>query len=92
MANVPGRRGGVTIPSVQGLPGPPGPPGPATATAAFPFAASASVVIAHNLGRIPAVTVTTVGGLTVCVSVTHLDSNRVYLDFSAPMAGVAYFT
>ncbi len=92
MANLP--RGGVYVPSVQGLPGPTGPQGPPGASpAVFTQAFDAAPVwtVNHNLGRVPAaVTVATMGGLVAEVAIVHVSVNQLQISFSAPLSGVVY--
>ncbi len=52
------------------------------------FEAAPVWVVNHNLGRVPAaVSVRTLGGVTVDVNVTHLNSNQCVAYFDVPIAG-----
>lgn len=52
------------------------------------FAAASNVIVNHNLGRYPAgVTVRTLGGIEVEVSIQHLNNNQLLLQFDVPTAG-----
>ncbi len=78
-------------PGTPGIPGPPGPPGPAGDT---PYVHEQPVpdvvwVVAHGLGRIPAVTVIDSAGEEVDGEVVHLSVNRLELRFTAAFSGRA---
>jgi hypothetical protein len=49
------------------------------------------ITINHGLNKVPAVTITDTAGEQVEADVTHLDTNRTKLDFSAAFTGVIVF-
>jgi hypothetical protein len=51
--------------------------------------AAATWTVNHNLGRRPAVTVMTAGGLEVLAEVLHTSVNQVLVTFDQPTAGLA---
>jgi hypothetical protein len=53
--------------------------------------ASATWTVAHNLGKVPSVTVIDSTGRQVFGGVQHTDTNNTILTFSAPFSGKAYF-
>lgn len=53
--------------------------------------ASATWTVAHNLGKVPSVSVIDSSGKLVFGGVQHTDANNTILTFSAPFAGKAYF-
>lgn len=87
-----------------GEPGPPGPPGPqGPAGPQGPTGsggdlsyvhtqtvASTLWVVAHNLGKFPAVTVVDSGGNVVVGDVSYIDMNTVAIGFTAIFGGKAY--
>lgn len=50
-----------------------------------------SIVISHNLGKQPAVTVVDTALTEIICEVRYIDNDRVELRFSAPVRGTAYF-
>ena len=52
--------------------------------------AAAQWTITHNLGRVPAVTVTDSAGSVVTGDVQHLSDTQCLANFSAPFAGEAH--
>lgn len=54
--------------------------------------AQPSWVIPHNLGKYPDVSVMDLLGEVILANVSHLDTNVVQIDFSAPTAGRAICT
>ncbi len=74
----------------RGPQGPPGSPGSAfTHTQAI---ASATWVVAHNLGFRPAVSVVSAGGIEVDAEVAHISLVLLEVRFGAPFAGTARLT
>lgn len=87
-----------------GEPGPPGPPGPQgpAGPQGLPGSggdlsyvhtqtvASTLWVVAHNLGKFPAVTVVDSGGNVVVGDVSYIDMNTVAIGFTAIFGGKAY--
>jgi hypothetical protein len=48
--------------------------------------------VVHNLNRPVAVSVTDEFGVVVAADVTYISANEVLIQFTAPFAGLAYFT
>lgn len=71
-----------------------GPPGPAGGSYRHIQSSPLSLwTIAHNLGRRPSVSVTTVGGVGVMEpEVLHLSDNTLTLTFDDPLSGEAHLT
>lgn len=76
------------IPGPRGADGARGPAGPAYALIVTQTAPSAAWPIAHNLGRVPAVTVV-VDGEQVLADVVHIDSNNASVVLAEPASGLA---
>lgn len=47
--------------------------------------------VAHDLGKVPSVTITDATGLQYLAEVRHLSPNVCEIHFAEPFAGVAYF-
>lgn len=72
-----------------GAQGPQGDPG-IDLTYSQAFTASASVVVTHNLGKYPSVTVVDSAGDEVFGDVRHDSANQLTIDFAAPFSGVVH--
>lgn len=82
-------------PGPPGEPGPAGPPGDVTTATDKTFVhtqnvASTTWEITHNLGKRPSVFTEESTGDEIEGAITHLDANRVRIEFSAACSGVAY--
>ena len=49
-------------------------------------------LVVHNLGRIPTVVITSIGGEVVYTDIVNTDFNNLVINFSKPFAGYAYLT
>lgn len=89
------RAGGSTGVSI-GLRGPKGDTGeigPAGAAAVtMQFAESLTWNLTHNLGRRPAVSLFTAGGMNFFAEVLHISENQATVTFDTPIAGFAVIT
>lgn len=72
---------------IQGPAGPQGPPGPGDKNFVLAFTNQASVTVAHNLGKRPAVAVEDSAGDEVEGDVSYLDLNTISVNFSASFTG-----
>lgn len=103
-AGPPGAPGTPGTPGPQGPQGPQGPPGPLlvvdpTGNTVNPTSyvhsqqmPSATWVINHNLGFVPAVTVTDTQGSVGTGDISVVDMNTVTVAFAYPFAGTAYLS